>query len=232
MNHIIIDTETAPASKSVRGCRPDNMRAYDIAWAVVDADGNELERRHFIIAETFNDPDRMASAYYADKVPDYYQMGIRPVKLVDAWKCFTWDVETWGVSEVWAFNCDFDRKALDASISEASGGFVPEWCDGGMWRDLWEWAGTSITATRKFCKWAAETGHLTAKGNPMTGVEPLTRYLTGDTSFSERHMADSDVTDEVEIFRVCARRKQRKPTTTGRGWKASAEVMKLMRASA
>ena len=62
---LVLDTETCNTL--------EQPLPYDIGWAVCDRFGNIYEKRSFIIEETFIDMyDVMKSAYYAEKIPHYW----------------------------------------------------------------------------------------------------------------------------------------------------------------
>ena len=105
---IVLDTETL---NTVEQPIP-----YDIGWVVCDRDGNIYERRSFIVAETFLDmKDVMASAYYAEKIPSYWEdikCGNRTIKPM--WtirKMFIEDMKAYNTNRVGAYNMGFDKRA-------------------------------------------------------------------------------------------------------------------------
>ena len=62
---IVIDTETANTL--------DDPFTYDIGFAVVDIEGNVYEKYSFVVADIFLDKELMKSAYFADKIPQYWE---------------------------------------------------------------------------------------------------------------------------------------------------------------
>ena len=62
---IVVDTETTNSL--------DDPICYDVGFAVVDALGNVYERFSFVVAEVFLDEELMASAYFIDKIPQYWE---------------------------------------------------------------------------------------------------------------------------------------------------------------
>ena len=66
MNVIVLDTETANSM--------EEPLCYDIGWAVVRLETGEiLKTESFAIAEIFLDRELMNSAYYAEKIPSYWE---------------------------------------------------------------------------------------------------------------------------------------------------------------
>ena len=62
---LVLDTET---TNSI-----DDPFAYDVGFAVVKATGEVLEKHSYVVADIFLDKDLMSSAYFADKIPQYWE---------------------------------------------------------------------------------------------------------------------------------------------------------------
>ena len=66
MNVIVLDTETTNSL--------DDPFTYDIGWAVIDLETEKvLKTESYAVAEVFLDKELMASAYFIDKVPSYWE---------------------------------------------------------------------------------------------------------------------------------------------------------------
>lgn len=223
---VVLDTETAPIASMGNVVDANKMRVYDLGYIVRDKyTGEVYAERSFVCADTFFNGRRfMDSAYYAAKLPQYYA-GIAtggewsPVAFADAFKTFHEDCETFGVSEVWAYNSQFDEKALNATCKDVSAGMVETFTDL-RWRDIWRYA-ECITGTNRYCEWATAHGYVTKTGTPSTGVETLIKYLDGDTGFCERHTALDDARHESRIFSLCLARGGKQPKTCGYGYGAA-----------
>lgn len=233
---IVLDTETAPTADSPKDGNPhaECMNVYDLGWIVTDKAGNIYERRSLIISDTFFNDRLMQSAYYADKRPIYLDgIGTREwevVSLHTAYDLFCDTVKRYGVREVWAYNANFDKKALNRTIQDCSEGwrkwffpFTVKICD------IWDFAGSTICDTNKYVKWCMENDHMSEKGNPSTSAETVYRYLTG-TDFQEAHTALQDCEIELAILRAALKRKQKKPTTCGQGWRKASKRAKALQA--
>lgn len=227
---IVLDTETAPIVKMGDIVNANNMRVYDLGYIVRDKWGGEVyAERSFVCADTFfNGRNFMDSAYYSNKIPQYYA-GIAsdgewtPTSFASALRTLIADMDTWGVSEVWAYNSTFDATAIDATIRDISAGIVEsiaELCPRIKWRDLWRFA-ECITGTARYCEWAAAHNYLTDAGIPRTGVEYVIKYLNGDTDFTERHTALDDARHESRILTFCLKSHSRQPKKQGNGYRAA-----------
>ena len=62
---LVLDTETTNTI--------DDPFCYDVGFAVVDAAGNVYETHSYVIADIFLDSELMTYAYFAEKVPQYWE---------------------------------------------------------------------------------------------------------------------------------------------------------------
>lgn len=229
-NYIVLDTETAPIVKR-DFVSPTDSAVYDFGFIVCNSKGEALEKRSYVIAETFNDSALMNSAYYANKLPQY-RAGIgfdsdsewQMVDCLTAYREFRNVCKKYGVKTVWAYNVNFDVKALNATVSRLSNGFVNFFMPYGVRvRDIWDYA-TCITTSKGFLKFCDCNGYVSPKGNPKTSAEVVYRYLKGDTDFIERHTALSDCEIENAILSKCKKMHKKTRHTCGQGWVEAAKA--------
>lgn len=200
MNLVIVDTETANGLEC--------PLPYDLGYRIINAETFEtLVERSFVIAEIFLDDELMASAYYADKKPQYWQdikNGKRKlVKACTARRILWNDLKTYNVKEVGAYNMGFDKRAVRNDIrfitASALRWFFPYHME---YFCIWNMACTSILQTAEYIEFCLENGLISPKGNILTSAEAVYKYLTGNTDFSESHTGLEDVAIETEIFRA------------------------------
>lgn len=206
---IVLDTETCPLDRDLQNVIPSNMFTYDIGWIVTDKRGTIYKKRSYIVADIFLDEKAlMKSAYYADKIPQYWndiKSGKRGLK---TWwnikKQFYQDISEWRVKEVYAHNARFDCGALNNTerwLTKSKRRFyLPkdvQWCDTlKMSRQV---IGTQ-KAYKNFC---IANGYLTKNNRLRFTAEILYRYIIKDNDFIESHTALEDVLIEKEIMRFC-----------------------------
>lgn len=122
LTYLVLDSETATLpfaneiacgdaekKKKIAIARP---LIYDIGWTICDRQGNILDRKQFLIAETFSVPAVFNTAYYAEKRPIYLQMlrdkEITVMPWMDVMELLIADMGK--VNAVGAFNSMFDFK--------------------------------------------------------------------------------------------------------------------------
>lgn len=212
---VVLDTEATNTGKANAGRFGVGAQVYDLGYIVADASGAIYYQNRIIIADTFNDAALMSSAYYADKLPQYYRElanGCKLMTMRDALQTLRNDLRTYNVRDVWAYNAMFDRDALNSSVAQASNGFC-EWAlpYGTKWRDIMRYAQSTICNTKKYRAWCEGHDLITKAGRPRVTAEVVYQYLTGDSDYTEQHTALSDAQDELVILLACLKRKQKMP---------------------
>ena len=206
---MVIDTETCPVDKDLQEVLPSNMWTYDIGWAIVDKRGKVYKTRSFVNADIFlAEKELMNSAYYADKIPMYWEQIKSGERVLTSWyvikKTLRKDMAEYGVKEVYAHNMRFDYGTLNNT---------ERWLTKSKYRYFFPY-GTEICDTlkmarqvigtmptyRKFCQ---ENGYLTKNGQLRFTAEILYRFISKDNTFVERHTGLEDVLIEKEILAYC-----------------------------
>ena len=197
---IVLDTETTNSL--------DDPLTYDIGFAVIDEKGKVYESHSFVIAEIFLDKELMKSAYFADKIPQYWQDikdGKRKLtKLLTVKKILAKVMKDNHINIVIAHNARFDYRSLATTqrflTSSKYRYFLPY--------------GTEVYCTLKMARQALKNnieydnfcynnGYLTKRGCKRYTAEILYRFLTGQNDFIESHTGLEDVLIEKEIFSFC-----------------------------
>lgn len=210
MNRIILDTETAGNVNEKR-----TLRVYDLGFIVVDENNNPLTSRNWVIADVFYGmTHEMQSAYYADKLPAYrdeIQAGIREViTFVDAKREFAAICKEYGIKEVWAYNANFDRTALNVTLRTLSNGFCSHFIPYGVkWCCIHHAAVERLCNTRKYYRWCLSNGFVSKAGNVSTSAETVYAYLLDNPSYKEEHTAYQDALIENEILHSVLKKKKK-----------------------
>lgn len=198
MNVLIIDTETANTI--------EQPLPYDIGYAIVNIEsGNILVKRSFIVAEIFFDKELMSSAYYADKIPHYFEdirKGKREVKVIcNIRKAIANDMKRYNVNKVGAYNMGFDNRATRNDIRFITASLLKWFFPYGTeYFDIWNMACSSILNTEKFVRFALDNNLVSEKGNISTSAETTYKFITNNLDFIESHTGLEDVEIETEIF--------------------------------
>ena len=205
---LVVDVETAGGFS--------NPLVYDVGVAaVVRRTGKILESHSLIIADVFCDmPEQMATAYYANKVPEY-RKGIRngTHRLAKMWtvrRLMLGMIERYSVKRVYAYNAKFDRGALDNTFKVLTNGRGRSFLGRSVkWGCIWNLACNTVLSQKSYRKFAETHGFVSAAGNLRTSAEATYAYMMKNPEFVEPHTGLADVEIETEILAWCLR--QHKP---------------------
>ena len=209
---IMIDTETTNDI--------DCPIVYDVGYQVFTLDGELFCERSFVNADVFLDKELMASAYFVDKVPNYWEdikSGKRELK--------TWrnikrqiadDCKRFGVTVACAHNAAFDNRALNTTQRYLTTSryryFLPF---GITWYDTLKMARAILKDNYEYGEFCYNNDYLTTRGCRRYTAEIIYRFLTGCNNFEESHTGLEDVKIEKEILKYCI---SQNPEIDGRLW--------------
>lgn len=229
-NFIVIDTEGVDTQKRVDG-QPNHASGlfYDLGYVVVNGEnGHIIQSCSFINSDVFFNLPLMNTAYYAKKRPQYIEgMNVdwNVANTLTIYRTLKDDIKKYNVRDLWAYNARYDMMIMNSTIRQMSNGFqsyfVPFKC---RWRDIWDYAGSTICNTHKYVKWCFDNGLVTPKGNPSTSADTVGKYLRENMDYQECHTALSDAIDELKILQAAKKRKQKARHSMGQGWRDSARL--------
>lgn len=207
---LMVDTETTNSL--------DDPICYDVGFRIFDLAGNIYEEASMTNADIFLDKDFMSSAYYAEKIPNYWQEIWAKDRQLLTWKAIKDRIYTacmrHDVSIVAAHNARFDYRSLHLTQRYITTSrwryFLPY---GLEWWDTLKMCRAVLKADPAYKPWCIEHGYMTANKQPRMTAEVVYRYITGNTEFTEAHTGLEDVKIESEIFKWCV---ERLPEVDGR----------------
>lgn len=224
---LVLDTETTGGLA--------HPIAYDVGGVVMEETGYIVERFHWATLEVIGNPGLMATAFYAEKMPLYWQEvargNIKPLPFADILRKITGLIDFHDVAAIAAYNAGFDKRSMENTTQHVFDN--PNWLnrDVPIW-DIWAGACKSVLGTEKFIRWAVKTGNISEKGNPRTSAEVCFQYMTGNTGFIEEHTGGRDAEIEAAILAGILRRKKRPDfAIIGSPWRIPAKKYKEMLAA-
>ena len=201
--YIVLDTET---TNSI-----EDPIAYDIGFAVIDENGKVYAKFSFVVAEVFLDKELMASAYFADKIPQYWkdiEDGERELrKLNTIRQTLNRVCEEFEVEAIIAHNARFDYRSTAITqrylTSSKYRYFLPYGVE--LWDSL-KMAREVFKNDEEYAEFCYKNDYLTSRGVRRYTAEILYRFIINDNNFIESHTGLEDVMIEKEIFVECMRR--------------------------
>lgn len=200
MNYIVLDTETTNGF--------DDPMVYDCGWSVISDNGETLATRSFVNADVFIDePELMAQAYFADKIPMYIAQIADGQRTLARFSTIRFalhkDCKDFGVVAIVAHNARFDYIACQTTQRYLTKSkyrwFFPY---GVEIFDSLKMARQTFAKDenyRNFCK----KNDYVINGKPRLTAEILYRYISGNNDFIESHTGLEDTSIEKIIFLEC-----------------------------
>lgn len=210
-NVLVIDTETADSVT--------HPLVYDLGYKILNLkSGKILKQCASLFYDIFiEEQERMQSAYYAEKIPSYQEQlnnGERKlIRVATARRIIADDISKYNVKAVYAYNMNFDRRALNntnAFTTENKYRFFFPY--GTEFRCIWHMACQVLLARPSYIKFAEKHNFISDKGNILTNAECCYRYLINDPMFQEEHKGLEDVNIEIEILKACYRQHKKMDT--------------------
>ena len=216
--YLMLDTETCNGIVTEDGKLDlSQSLVYDIGCAIVDKRGNIYDEQSFVIIETFiGMKDVMQSAYYAKKIPMYWEditLGQRQlVTLHTARTAILEMAKKYNAEIVVAHNAGFDLRALNNTqryISKSKYRYFFPY--GFEWWDTLKMANDIYSNQPSYRRYCERHGYMTKHKTPRPRMtaEILHRYLTGNEDFEESHTGLEDVKIESQIFAQCMRQNKK-----------------------
>lgn len=200
---IILDVETTNNQIGVKGAPNDGL-VYDLGFTVADKQGNVYAKRSFAIKEIFDWKELMDTAYYKNKLPKYYEKirkgEMKKVSIWEARKSIKGAMEYFNITEVYAFNANFDYTTLNNTVRYLSGSACRWFFKyGTKICDIWHIACQTLGLQKTF-QWENIRN---ANGNLITNAERMYAYLSQDFDFEEEHTGLADALIETQILARC-----------------------------
>lgn len=206
-----IDTETTNALETEEGKLDlSNSLVYDVGWQIIDRRGNVFLERSYVVAEIFLDTPLMKSAYFTEKIPQYWEDIKAGKRILTSFlkirRQFLRDRKRFKCQAVFAHNAYFDYNALNTTLRYLTGSkyryFFPYSC---KILDTLKMARDVIGKSKDYTLFCEKNNYLTNHKTPQNRLtaEILWRYLSGDNEFIESHTGLEDVEIESKIFVHC-----------------------------
>lgn len=201
---IIIDTETTNSL--------DDPLCYDVGWAVVDTEGRVYETASYVVADIFLDKELMSYAYFADKIPQYWndiKCGKRILRRFSTIRAIFADVcAQYDIKKIAAHNARFDYRSLNLTQRYLTSSKYRYFFPFGI--EIWDTLKMSREVLKNdndYCIFCYENQYLTSHMVKRFTAEIIYRFITQNLTFEEKHTGLEDVLIEKDIFAYCVSRK-------------------------
>ena len=210
--YLMLDTETANTI--------EDPFYYDLGLAVIDENGTIYETASFVNADIFLDKEMMETAYFAEKIPQYWEdikSGKRELKTdYNIRKAVREIIERHDIKYIVAHNARFDYRSTNYTqrllTSSKYRYFFPY---GVQFLDTLEMARETLRYNQEYINFCINNDYLCNNGTPRFTAEIIYRWLINDIDFAEEHTGLADVLIEAKIFTYC---RKANPSATGLLW--------------
>lgn len=197
---IVVDTETTNSL--------DDPICYDVGFAVVDSTGFVHEKFSYVVAEIFLDEELMASAYFLDKIPQYWQEIKEGKRVLAKFSTirfkFAEMCKKYKITKVCAHNARFDYRSLNLTqrflTSSKHRYFFPYNL---TIYDTLKMARLTLNKNDEYGEFCYNNGFLTQNQRKKFTAEVLYRFISQQIDFEESHTGLEDVLIEKEILIFC-----------------------------
>ena len=198
----------------------DCPMVYDVGYQIFSMSQGILCERSFVNADIFLDKELMKSAYFAEKIPMYWNDITSHERTLKKWfnikKQIAEDCKTYGVKYACAHNASFDSRALNTTQRYQTTSKFRYFMPFGIeWLDTLKMARKILKADEAYGEFCYENDYLTSRGCRRYTAEILYRFITGCGEFEESHTGLEDVKIEREIFEFLL---EKCPDIDGRLW--------------
>ena len=196
---IMLDTETTNDI--------DCPFVYDIGYQIFTLADGLLCEKSFVNADIFLDKDLMASAYFADKIPSYWEDIKSGKRILKKWnnikKILAADCRRYGVEIACAHNAIFDNRALNTTqrylTCSKNRYFLPY---GIEWYDTLKMSRQILKNNDDYGEFCYSNEYLTKRGQRRYTAEIIYRWICQNVEFEESHTGLEDVKIERKILEI------------------------------
>lgn len=200
MKYIILDTETTNDIEC--------PFVYDFGFAVIDEHGKVYASYSFVVADIFCNNEMMQSAYFAEKIPSYWndiKNHVRVLKsFYDIESTFRRVCKEWNINTFVAHNARFDYTALNNTkryLTKSKYRFFFPFAS--QFIDTLKFSRSVLADDCAYREYCVANDYITKNKQNRYTAEILYRYLTGNKDFNEEHTGLADCMIEKEIFKFC-----------------------------
>ena len=199
---IMIDTETTNDI--------DCPIVYDVGYQIFTLADGILCEKSFLNADVFCDHELMKTAFFAEKIPQYWEDVKAHKRSLCSWymikKIMEQDCKEYNVKIACAHNALFDNRALNTTQRYITTSkyryFLPY---GVEWWDTLKMARKVLKSDENYGEFCYSHDYLTKKGQRRYTAEIIYQWLKNDENFTESHTGLEDVKIEREIFEYLIR---------------------------
>ena len=201
-----------------------STRPYNIGYLIADKKGNIYNEKSFAILPCVW--ENLEHCFKAKEMThkniqeilqdiDSEERKYRYLGTKESKKEILTDIVTNHVTEIWAYNCPFDKSSLRRLFGEDF-----KQIDSLItFYDIIPAILYTRLLTKKYVNFCKQNNYLTEKGNVMTKAEIVYKYLTNNPDFVEEHTGLDDCKIEYQILLNAIKTKKKINHSTTPAWR-------------
>lgn len=196
---LIIDTETTNTI--------EDALVYDVGYIVADYEGNIYHRDSFVNADIFCDKELMSSAYFVEKIPQYWKEIKKGERTLTSFRKIMWTLrhvmKDYDIKKVYAYNCRFDYCSLSTTqryLTKSKWRYFFPYAT--SFYDILAYSREILKTDKNYRQFCIDNGYVTSKNVNRYTAEVVARYFF-DNNFVEEHTALADSEIEYKILMKC-----------------------------
>lgn len=204
------------------------VRPYNVGYIVADKYGSIYCKRSFALPEAVweniqammhvKSAEEMTRANIEEILLDINnkkrKRKYKTVSIATFKKMFLADISKYKVTELYAYNVNFDKSAIRRLFGEKEFQQLPL-----EYRDIISGILYTRLLTKKYIDFCRNNGFVTDKGNIQTKAEVVYKYLFNVLDFIEEHTGLADCLIEYQILLTALRAKQKIDWKPTQAWK-------------
>lgn len=202
-----------------------NAKPYNIGYLICDVHGNIYAERSFALMDCIwenlekskrLDPENVGRLMTFTNIQEILTNNVKYNWCLtdDFLMQFIRDIETYGITEIWAYNVAFDKGAIEDRLL----GFSISKLMGFEWYDIMKSAVHNLYLSPKYIDFCLKNGFVTEKGNLKSSAESGYAYLSENKDFMEEHTGLADCKIEYMLY-LKARAKKKKIKRSNGDWR-------------
>ena len=186
---LIVDTETTNSL--------DDALVYDCGFIVADYNGTIYSKHSFVNADIFCNKELMSSAYFAEKIPQYWTEIKNGSRTLTSFRNIVWTMrhimKENNITKVYAYNCRFDYLAMATT---------QRYITSSEFHDILALSRNVLKTDKNYRQFCKDNDYLTARNANRYTAEIVAQYFF-DRDFIEEHTALADSEIEYKILLKC-----------------------------
>lgn len=201
-----------------------NNKPYNVGYIIGDCYGNIVAEKSYALMDCIWEnlessgrlaPDNVGRVMGFTNIQEILRDNVKYkwVTTLEFAEEFFNDLTKYNISEIWAYNAQFDKGAIEDRLLGLSLEMF-----GVKWYDIMKACVHNVCCSPKYLDFCIENNFVTEKGNIKSSAESVYAYSTKDRTFIEEHTGLADCRIEYKLY-LLARKTKKKIRHSNGDWR-------------